>query len=195
MDATFFATSAEFRAWLEAYHETARELLVGFHKKGSGLPSITWPEAVDQALCFGWIDGVRRSLGETSYMIRFTPRKPGSNWSAVNIKRIEELTAQGHMRPAGIAAYERRTAAKSGVYAYEQRGNAALDAEQERLFRANAPAWTYFQARPASYRKLAIWWVVSAKREETRRSRLATLIRCSEQGVLIPSQRWAGSTT
>jgi uncharacterized protein YdeI (YjbR/CyaY-like superfamily) len=183
--ATFFAEPADFRAWLEKNHDRASELWVGFHKKGSGRPSITWPESVDEALCFGWIDGVRKSLGPDSYMIRFTPRKARSTWSAVNIKRAQELAAEGRMRPAGLKAFEARTDDRSAIYAYEQRHAAKLDPEQEREFRANAKAWEYFQSRPPSYRRTATWWVVSAKREETRRKRLRTLIEDSAQGRTI----------
>jgi uncharacterized protein YdeI (YjbR/CyaY-like superfamily) len=185
MNPLFFAAPADFRAWLEANHADARELYVGFHKKGTGRPSITWPESVDEALCFGWIDGVRRSLGAESYVIRFTPRKARSTWSAINIKRAGALIAEGRMRPAGLRAFEARTDDRSAIYAYEQRGEAKLDPEQEREFRATAAAWEYFQSRPAGYRKTATWWVVSAKREETRRKRLATLIEDSAAGRAI----------
>jgi uncharacterized protein YdeI (YjbR/CyaY-like superfamily) len=182
---TYFATAAEFRAWLEERHATEPELLVGFHKKGSGLPSMTWPEAVDQALCFGWIDGVRRSLGETSYTIRFTPRRARSIWSAVNTKRARELREQGLMHPAGIAAFEARSEERSNIYSFEQRGAVELSAEDSASFQANAAAWAFFQARPPSYRKAAIWWVISAKREETKQRRLATLIADSAEGRTV----------
>jgi uncharacterized protein YdeI (YjbR/CyaY-like superfamily) len=181
MEPNFFALPAEFRAWLEEHHEFATELLVGFHKRHTGQPSLTWAESVDQALCFGWIDGVRRTIDADRYTIRFTPRKPGSTWSAVNIARVGELTALGLMRPAGLAAFERRVEARSKIYAYEQESQ-ALDAADEAAFRANAPAWAFFQAQAPSYRRSAIWWVVSAKKEETRRKRLSTLIHDSEQG-------------
>ena len=182
---TFFATPADFRAWLEEHHETASELWVGFHKKGSGLPSITWPEAVDEALCVGWIDGIRKSVDDLSYMIRFTPRKARSTWSAVNLRRVEELAREGRMRPEGQRAHDRRMEERSGIYAYEQRGAATLDETSEREFRADAAAWDFFQSRPAGYRKTAIWWVVSAKREETRRRRLAALIESSRKGETV----------
>ncbi|MEA2398505.1 MAG: hypothetical protein QOK25_2061 [Thermoleophilaceae bacterium] len=182
MKPTFFKEPDEFRAWLEEHHAEASELLVGFHKKGSGRPSITWPESVDQALCFGWIDGVRRSIDDESYTIRFTPRKKKSTWSAVNIARVAELTERGLMRPAGLAAFEARSAERSGIYAYEQRKTAKLDAAQEKRLRANAKAWDFFQAQPPWYRRTATWWVISAKREETRERRLATLIEDSENG-------------
>jgi uncharacterized protein YdeI (YjbR/CyaY-like superfamily) len=179
---TFFAEPADFRAWLEENHERKSELLVGFYKKASGRPSITWPEAVDEALCFGWIDGIRRSLGDESYTIRFTPRKARSTWSAVNIARAKELVADGRMRPAGLAAFEARSDDRSAIYAYEQRHDAKLSPEQEREFRANQRAWEFFQAQPPWYRKNALWWVVSAKREETRARRLRTLIDDSANG-------------
>ena len=187
MEPTFFATPDEFRAWLQEHHETESELLVGFHKKGSGRPSITWPQSVDQALCFGWIDGVRRRIDDASYSIRFTPRKARSTWSAVNVRRVGELTEQGLMHPAGLAAFERRSDDKTAIYAYEQRKAAELDPEQERLFRANEQAWAWFQAQPASYRRTATYWVISAKREETRQRRLERLISDSAAARPIPS--------
>ena len=179
---TFFATPADFRKWLEKNHAATTELLVGFHKVDSGKPSITWPESVDQALCFGWIDGVRKRIDEHSYTIRFTPRKPTSIWSSVNIKRFGELTEQGVVRPAGEQAFARRIDAKSGIYAYEQRSNPQLDGALEAKFRANRKAWEFFQAQPPGYRRVATWYVISAKREETRESRLATLIKVSAVG-------------
>jgi uncharacterized protein YdeI (YjbR/CyaY-like superfamily) len=178
----FFETPAHFRAWLEEHHEARRELLVGFYKKGSKRPSITWPQSVDEALCFGWIDGIRRGIDDESYSIRFTPRKPTSNWSSVNIARVAELTKEGRMRPAGIEAFERRSEKRSGIYAYEQRRAARLSAGQQREFMANDDAWSFFQAQPPGYRQTATYWVVSAKREETRRKRLATLIEDSASG-------------
>lgn len=179
MEPTFFATPEDFRAWLETHHETSRELLVGFYKKGTGKPSITWPESVDEALCFGWIDGIRRSLDAERYTIRFTPRKARSTWSAVNIGRVAELTARGRMHPAGLRAFAARVEEKSGIYSYENQDSAALDPAAEAHFRANIAAWDYFQARPASYRRAAIWWVISARQEATRAKRLATLIEDS----------------
>jgi uncharacterized protein YdeI (YjbR/CyaY-like superfamily) len=172
----FFATRAEFRSWLERHHADRRELLVGFHKKGTGRPSITWPESVDEALCFGWIDGVRRSIGDEAYTIRFTPRQARSSWSAVNVRRAGELIEEGRMTPAGLAAFEARGDDRTAIYSYEQRHAATLDDEQERRFRAAAEAWEWFQARPPSYRRAAIHWVTSAKRPETRERRLQTLI-------------------
>lgn len=181
----YFATPATFRAWLEANHASSTELLVGFYKKGSGKPSITWPESVDEALCFGWIDGVRRTVDGERYTIRFTPRKARSTWSAVNIKRVAELTKLGRMLPAGLEAFARRETARSQIYAYEQRSEAALDEAAEREFRANEKAWTFFEARPPWYRRTAIYWVMTAKKEETRRTRLATLIDDSAHGRTI----------
>jgi uncharacterized protein YdeI (YjbR/CyaY-like superfamily) len=180
--AIFFATSDEFRAWLEKHHATATEVLVGFHKKSTGRPSMTWTESVREALCFGWIDGIRRSLGDEGYTIRFTPRKPRSNWSSLNVRHVEELIREERMTPAGLAAYEARTPERTGVYAFEQRHAARLEREQEERFRADPKAWEFFQAQPASYRQTAIFWVVSAKREETRARRLRALIADSAAG-------------
>ena len=171
----FFKSPAEFRKWLEKNHTSAQELWVGYYKKGTGKPSMTWPESVDEALCFGWIDGIRKSVEETSYTIRFTPRKRGSNWSAVNIGRVKELTETGRMRPAGLEAFERRLEDRSRVYTYEQR-DATLDDAYERKLKANAKAWRFFQAQSPRYRKLASHWIMSAKRDETRLKRLDKLI-------------------
>jgi uncharacterized protein YdeI (YjbR/CyaY-like superfamily) len=182
MRARFFASPGEFRAWLEEHHATATELVVGFHKKHTGRPSMTWTESVREALCFGWIDGIRRSLGEESYTIRFTPRKPRSIWSARNIQHVEELIREGRMRPAGLAAYEARTPERTGVYSFERRHEARLEPEQEAQFCADAAAWEFFQAQPPSYRQTAIHWVVSAKRADTRERRLAQLIGDSAAG-------------
>jgi uncharacterized protein YdeI (YjbR/CyaY-like superfamily) len=193
MEPTFFATSSEFRAWLEKHHDSASELWVGFYKKGTGLPSMTWQEAVDQALCFGWIDGIRKRVDGSSYANRFTPRKRNSNWSVINIKRAEELIASGSMHPAGLAAFEARPDDGGARYSYEQRHSARLEAEQEDRFRAQRRAWEFFQSQSPSYRQTAIWWVISAKREETRERRLATLIEDSAQGrrigLLSPRRR------
>ena len=175
----FFARPADFRVWLERHHEDARELWVGFHKKASGRPSITWPESVDEALCVGWIDGIRKTIDADSYKIRFTPRKPTSNWSAINIGRVQALTREGRMRPAGLRAFELRVPERSGIYAYENRGAAAWDASAEKQFRSHPAAWSFFQKQPRSYRTLAIWWATTAKKEETRARRLEKLIACS----------------
>ena len=178
---TFFKTPADFRAWLEAHHASAPELLVGFFKKTSGRPSITWPESVDEALCFGWIDGVRRRIDEKSYSIRFTPRRKGSIWSNVNTKRVAALLQDNRMHPAGIAAFEARDPKKTGVYSFE-RETAALPREFVRKFRANARAWAFFCAQPPGYRRLVAYYVVSAKRPETRTRRLERLIDDSARG-------------
>jgi uncharacterized protein YdeI (YjbR/CyaY-like superfamily) len=181
----FFATPADFRAWLEKNHSRVSELQVGFHRKASGRPSITWAEAVDQALCFGWIDGVRRSVDDESYQIRFTPRRARSIWSAVNVARVEELTKLGLMQPAGVAAFEARRADRTGIYSHEQREAPKLTRPQKKRFRANAKAWKFFQAQPPGYRRQATWWVVSAKKEDTRARHLDTLIADSEQGQAV----------
>lgn len=182
MDPRFFASPEDFRAWLKEHHATATELVVGFHKKHTGRESMTWTESVREALCFGWIDGIRRSLGNESYTIRFTPRRPASIWSSLNIRHIEELIREGRMTPAGLAAYEARKPERTGIYSFEQRRSARLEQEQEDAFRAERAAWEFFQAQPPSYRQTAIYWVVSAKREETRSRRLATLIADSAAG-------------
>jgi len=182
MEPMFFETPAECRYWLAAHHTDQTELLVGFHKKGSGRPSMTWPESVDQALCFGWIDGVRRGIDKHSYTIRFTPRKARSTWSRVNVKRAEELVEEGLMRPAGLAAFERRSDDRSGIYAYEQRKQAKLDPAAEKEFRADPKAWAFFSVQAPSYGRTATHWVISAKKEETRRKRLKTLIEDSAAG-------------
>jgi uncharacterized protein YdeI (YjbR/CyaY-like superfamily) len=177
----FFESPAAFRKWLAKNHSSASELLVGFYKKDSGKPSITWPESVDQALCFGWIDGVRRRIDDVSYSIRFTPRKKTSTWSAINIARVAELTKLGLMQPAGLRAFEHRREDKSAIYAYENAVR-TLDAADEKKFRANKKAWEFFNAQPPGYRRLCIYWVTSAKKEETRARRLATLIDDSANG-------------
>jgi uncharacterized protein YdeI (YjbR/CyaY-like superfamily) len=182
---TFFATAAELRDWLEQNHATAAELFVGFYKKGSGKPSISWQELVDEELCFGWIDGIRKGIDDIRYSNRITPRKPRSTWSAVNIARAEELIRLGRMHPAGLKAFEQRTDDRSAIYSYEQRKTAALDPKAERSFRANKKAWAFFRAQAASYQQAATWWVITAKREETRQKRLATLIGDSARGRRI----------
>jgi uncharacterized protein YdeI (YjbR/CyaY-like superfamily) len=172
---SFFASPVELRRWFEANHESSGELLIGFHKKASGRPSVTYQEALDEALCFGWIDGVRKSLGADSYTIRFTPRRQGSIWSAVNVKRVGQLASEGRMQPAGLAAFDARNPEKTRQYSYENR-NRGFDPAYESLLQANETAWRYFQQQPPWYQRTAAWWVMSAKREETRRRRLATLI-------------------
>lgn len=182
MSPTYFPTEADFRRWLEANHATAPELLVGFWKKGSGKPSIDWPQARDQALCFGWIDGIRRSLGDDAYTIRFTPRRKGSIWSKVNVERFNALRGAGQVTPAGERAFEEKV--RSGVYAYEN-ALKELSAEEEAQFRANVAAWADWEKRPPGYRKVVLHWITSARKPETRARRLATLIQDSEAGRKI----------
>ena len=182
MKSKFFATPTDFRAWLEKHHAGEDELLVGYYKKGSGRPSITWPESVDEALCFGWIDGVRRSLGEDAYTIRFTPRRARSIWSAVNVARVAELTKLGRMRPAGERAFAARTPERTGIYSFERLEAAKLTKAQEAMLRANRKAAAFFDAQPPGYRKVATHYVVSAKKEETRERRLKRLIADSAAG-------------
>jgi uncharacterized protein YdeI (YjbR/CyaY-like superfamily) len=188
---TYFATPAPWRAWLERNHASATELLVGFHKRGSGKASITWPESVDQALCFGWIDGHRKRIDDARYTIRFTPRKPGSTWSSVNVRKVKTLVQAGLMTPAGTRAFRKRSAENSGIYGHEQNGAAKLKRDEERLLRADKAAWTDWQKRPPSYRKVVTWWIVSAKKPETRARRLAILIRSSAAGAMVPPMIWS----
>jgi uncharacterized protein YdeI (YjbR/CyaY-like superfamily) len=190
MDPRFFPSPSAWHAWLEEHHEKLEELWVGFHKVGSGKASITWPEAVDGALCFGWIDGVRKRLDESSYVIRFTPRRPKSIWSSINIRRVAELKTLGLMCEAGILAFERRTGNRSEIYAYEQRKGAKLSAAYEKRFRANKKAWNFFQTQPPWYRRTSSWWVISAKREETQLRRLAQLIEdCAHERSIAQLRR------
>jgi uncharacterized protein YdeI (YjbR/CyaY-like superfamily) len=185
MKPKFFATPEKFRAWLEKNHATEKELLVGFYRRDSGKPSITWPESVDEALCVGWIDGIRRTIDGSSYSIRFTPRSPKSKWSAVNIRRVGELTKLGRMKPAGLAVFEQRSASQKDGYSYERK-DAKLDAAMEKTFRANKTAWAYWEAQPPYYKRTLSWFVISAKREETRAKRLAQLIgACAEARRLL----------
>jgi uncharacterized protein YdeI (YjbR/CyaY-like superfamily) len=174
----FFPKPADFRKWLEKNHKRAAELWVGFYKKDSGRPSITWPESVDEALCFGWIDGIRKRVDEVSYKIRFTPRRRGSIWSAINIKRAQELTKEKRMRPVGAKAFAARREYRSGIYSYEQRPVELPERYAESL-KKNKTAWEFFKAQPPSYRKLISWYVVSAKREETRLERVGKLVAAS----------------
>lgn len=179
---TFFETPAKFRAWLERHGATESELVVGFYKRGSGRPSITWPESVDEALCFGWIDGVRRRLDDVSYTIRFTPRRPGSVWSAINIDKVRALKAAGRMTAAGLEAFARFDEEKSRGYSYEQVKRAELEPTQAAVFRKNKAAWAFFESQPPSYRHMIAWYVISAKRPETRQARLAKAIEASAAG-------------
>jgi uncharacterized protein YdeI (YjbR/CyaY-like superfamily) len=186
MEPTTFERPEDFRAWLEQHHDSEPELWVGYHKKGSRKASITWPESVDEALCFGWIDGIRKSIDAERYMIRFTPRRARSVWSAVNIARVAVLTEAGRMRPAGLEAFEARREDRSGIYSYEQRDRARLEPGFEKRFRAKKRAWASFEAMPKSYRQAAIRWVMTAKKEETRERRLAALIESSAVGQTVP---------
>jgi uncharacterized protein YdeI (YjbR/CyaY-like superfamily) len=181
---TFFATPADFRKWLAKHHGSEAELWVGFYKKASGKPSITYPESVDQALCFGWIDGVRKSVDADSYMNRFSPRNAGSIWSVVNTKRAQELIDLGLMTPAGAKAFAARDPAKTQRYSFE-RANVNLSPDQLEQFRASKRAWEFFQAQPPGYRKIAMWYVLSAKQPATQQKRLARLIADSAQGRRI----------
>ncbi|HSL63408.1 MAG TPA: YdeI/OmpD-associated family protein [Gaiellaceae bacterium] len=185
--AIFFETPEELRAWLERHHATASELWVGLYKKASGRRSLTWSEIVDEALCFGWIDGKAQGIDEQRYRQRLTPRRRGSNWSDVNVAKVEELRAQGRMRPAGEAAFAARRERPPGALSYERRHEAAFDADQEAAFRGNPSAWAWFAAQSPAYRATATFWVVSAKRPETRERRLATLIECSAAGRRVPA--------
>ena len=182
----FFPTQADLRGWFEKNHDQGGELWVGYYKKGTGLPSVTWPESVDAALCFGWIDGLKRSVDEKSYTLRFTPRRKRSHWSARNLGRMKELIAEGLVAEPGLAAYERRDRRKQ-----KQAGAISLPAEYEGKLKANAAAWRYFQSARPSYRKQVTWWIVSAKREDTRQRRLAILIESCAEGDVIPPLRWA----
>jgi uncharacterized protein YdeI (YjbR/CyaY-like superfamily) len=181
MKVRYFKSANDFRSWLEKNHATTQELWVGYYKKSSQQPSMTWPESVDEALCFGWIDGIRKSVDDLRYTSRFTPRRRGSIWSAVNIKRAQELSDKGSMQPAGMAAFNARKENKSGIYSYEQRSE-KLAAPYEKMLRRNKAAWEFFYAQPPSYRKAIGWWVVSAKQEATRLKRLEKLMKESARG-------------
>ena len=176
----FFATAQEFREWLEENHQTAKEVFVGYYKVGTGKPSMTWSESVDQALCFGWIDGVRRSLDENSYTNRFTTRKPKSNWSSINIEKVRVLMEKGLMHPAGMAAFNKREEARSGVYAYENRPK-TLGPKYEKIFKQNKTAWEFFSSQAPSYQRTIIYWIMNAKQEITRMSRLEKTINASAE--------------
>ncbi|MGH2590091.1 MAG: YdeI/OmpD-associated family protein [Actinomycetota bacterium] len=184
MDVRYFRSPAEFRAWLKRHHASEPEVYVGYYKKGSGRRGITHPEALDEALCFGWIDGVRRSVDGERYTNRFSPRTPNSYWSTVNTARAKALIESGRMQPAGLAAFERRDEQRTRMYSFEQ-ANPALSRAEAATFRKNRAAWLFWQAQPPGYRKTATWWVVSAKRDETRRRRLETLIEHSANGDRI----------
>lgn len=177
---TFFKTQDDFRKWLEINHEKETELVVGFYKVDSGKPSMNWSQSVDQALCFGWIDGVRKSIDKESYSIRFTPRRNSSNWSAINIKKIEDLTKAGLMKPAGLKAFSLRKENKSEIYSYEN-DTLSLDSNDEKQFRENQKAWEFFMKQAPSYKKAIMRWIMSAKQEKTRQSRLEKTIKESEK--------------
>jgi uncharacterized protein YdeI (YjbR/CyaY-like superfamily) len=181
---TFFATQADFRNWLSENHDRVTELLVGYYKVGSGKPSMTWSESVDQAICYGWIDGVRQSIDKESYFIRFTPRKPQSIWSAINLKKVGILSAKGLIRPPGLAVFNLRKESRSNIYSYEKE-EVPLSSEYSKIFKSHKNAWSFFQSLPQSYQKTAIHWVMSAKQELTGEKRLNELIRDSEAGQKI----------
>lgn len=184
-DPKYFANAAAFRRWLEANAATALELIVGFRKVGSGRPGMTWPESVDEALCFGWIDGVRKRIDDRSYQIRFTPRKPGSIWSAVNIAKVAKLSGEGRMTSAGTEAFARREGRRSVVYAYEQVGVAELSPEEIRVFKRARAAWLYFAGTPPGYRKTVLHWVASARKAETRARRFGKLLEACAAGARL----------
>lgn len=185
---TFFATPADFRRWLQKNHKTADELWVGFYKKHTGKPTISYQEAVDQALCFGWIDGIRKSIDDEAYMNRFTPRRKGSIWSRINIKRAQELIDEGLMKPAGAQAFAARDEARTARYSFE-RDKVAFSPAQLRAFRKNKRAWAFFQKQPPSYQRMATWFVISAKQEATQERRLARVIEDSEAGVRLQAMK------
>ncbi len=182
MEPKFFTSPEKFRQWLQKNHDSANELLVGFHKKDSGKKSITYAEALDEALCFGWIDGVRKRLDETSYTIRFTPRKPKSIWSNVNVRHVERLKKEGRMAEPGLKVYAQRDPKRTGIYAFENRPK-EFSPEYEKKFRANKAAWEFFQTIPPSLRNTYIFWIMGAKKEETQLHRLQLLIESSAKGV------------
>jgi uncharacterized protein YdeI (YjbR/CyaY-like superfamily) len=185
MKPTYFSSPIQFRDWLQDNHSTADSLLVGFYKKGSGKPSLTWPESVDEALCFGWIDGVRKGVDAERYTIRFTPRKPASIWSSVNVRKMQMLIDEGRMQLAGLAAFEKRKEERSGIYSHEQK-SVELPEPYRTLLIANSVAWKFFEKQPASYRKIVSWWVVSAKQEKTRLTRIEKLIAHSAKAERMP---------
>lgn len=191
MEPTFFRSPEEFRAWLQEHHATERELLLGFYKKRSGVTGFTQSQAVDEALCFGWIDGHMKAIDENQYSARFSPRTPQSIWSAVNIRKVEQLIAQGHMEPAGLKVFIERDQRQAGKYSFENRPR-SLDNTDEAQFRANASAWAFFQQQVPSYQRVAIWWVVSAKTDATHQRRLAKLIQDSAEGRLLKHLSYGG---
>jgi uncharacterized protein YdeI (YjbR/CyaY-like superfamily) len=184
MDPFFFEKASDLRKWFEQNHATETELCVGFYKVSSGKPSIVWGQSVDEALCFGWIDGVRRSIDKERYCIRFTPRKPGSTWSAINVRKLKELKKKGLMHPGGLTAFEKKQEKKSGIYSYENKP-AAFSPAYQRKFKANPEAWAFFCSQAPSYQRTAIYWVLSAKQETTRERRLNVLIGDSQAGLRV----------
>ena len=188
-DVLFFATPAALRDWFDANHATSDELWLGYYKKASGRPSVDWPQVVDEALCVGWIDGVRKRVDDKISVQRLTPRRKGSTWSAINVAKVAALSAEGRMRPAGLAAFAARTEANTAIYAYE-RPHGAFSEDEEARFRADAAAWADWQRRPTSYRRVAIHWVTSARQATTRERRLATLIEDSRAGRPLRQMAW-----
>ena len=184
MKPVYFSAPSDLQKWFDRHHLTARELWVGYFKKGSGVPSVTWPESVDEALCVGWIDGIRKRVDEKRYVIRFTPRKPGSTWSSINIRRVGSLTRRKRMRSAGLKAFASRRENRSGVYSYEQRP-ARLVEPYRSILKRNRKAWAFFESQPPGYQKVITWWVISAKKEETRLARLEQLIQKSAEGLRL----------
>jgi uncharacterized protein YdeI (YjbR/CyaY-like superfamily) len=185
-DPVYFATPPALRDWFQAHAASADELLIGFHKVGSGVPSISWPQSVDEALCVGWIDGVRRRIDDARYQIRFTPRRAGSIWSAVNVARVEVLTREGRMQPAGLAAFAKRTDARTAVYTHEQTGEPELPPELCKRFMAEPAAWAWFEAQPPGWRRTVLRWTLAAKQPATRERRLARVIAAAVQGRREP---------
>jgi len=186
----YFKTPNEFREWLTHNYQESSELWVGYFKKDSGIQSITWPESVDQALCFGWIDGIRKSIDNKRYMIRFTPRKPRSHWSNVNIRKVKELKKLKLMTPAGLLAYKKRDEKKSRQASFEQK-QVLLRKDFEKILKGSDKAWSYYNLQSPSYQKQVIWWIMSAKKEETRVKRLNILIESSEKHEVIPPMKWS----
>jgi uncharacterized protein YdeI (YjbR/CyaY-like superfamily) len=185
----YFRTPADLRSWFDKNHATKREQWIGYYKKDSGTPCITWPESVDQALCFGWIDGVRKSVDDKRYTIRFTPRRATSIWSAINIKRVKELTKLGLMKREGLKVFEQRDGKKSNRYSFEQRKNPVLPSLYEKQFKSHKNAWIFFSSQPPWFRRASVWWIISAKQEKTKMQRLERLIQDSEKGISIPAPR------
>jgi len=180
----YFNSQNEFREWLEKNHDKESEIIAGYYKVGTGRPSMTWSESVDQAICFGWIDGIRRSVDNERYTIRFTPRRPGSIWSNVNLRKVEELKKKGLMKKPGLDVYNKRKDAKSGIYSFENEIT-TLDKKYEKIFKASKSAWDFFMKQPPSYKKTRTHWVMSAKQEETRLARLNKLIKASGENQRV----------